>query len=74
MELGYEVRSCRVDLGEETAESVVSDILSGEKFDCIMIGAGIKGCRSIPFCLRKQFVTIQKRLNKSNLNLMEKRA
>ena len=42
MELGYEVQSCLVDLGE-TAESVVSDILSREKFDCIMIGFGIRG-------------------------------
>ena len=42
MELGYEVQSCLiVDLGETTAESVVSDILLREKFDCIMIGAGI---------------------------------
>jgi hypothetical protein len=42
MELGYEVQSCLVDLGE-TAENVVSDILSKEKFDCIMIGFGIRG-------------------------------
>jgi hypothetical protein len=41
MELGYEVQSCLVDLGE-TAESVVSDKLSKEKFDCIMVGAGIR--------------------------------
>jgi hypothetical protein len=41
MELGYEVQSCLVDLGE-TAESVVSDILSRERFDCIMIGAGVR--------------------------------
>jgi hypothetical protein len=41
MELGYEVQGCLVDLGE-TAESVVSDILSREKFDCIMVGAGIR--------------------------------
>jgi hypothetical protein len=40
-ELGYEVQGCLVDLGE-TAESVVSDMLSREKFDCIMIGAGIR--------------------------------
>ena len=39
MDLGYEVQTCLVDYGE-TAESVVSDILSREKFDCIMIGAG----------------------------------
>src|SRR5918996_3315817 len=41
VELGYEVQSCLVDLGE-TAESVVSDILSREKFDCITVGAGIR--------------------------------
>lgn len=40
-ELGYEVQPCFVDLGE-TAESVVSDTLSREKFDCIMIGAGVR--------------------------------
>ena len=41
MNLGYEVQTCLVDFGE-TAESLVSDILSREKFDCIMIGAGIR--------------------------------
>jgi hypothetical protein len=40
-EVGYEVQNCLVDLGE-TAESVVSDTLSREKFDCIMIGAGVR--------------------------------
>ncbi|MGC2597090.1 MAG: hypothetical protein WA395_03040, partial [Nitrososphaeraceae archaeon] len=40
-ELGYEVQISFVDLGE-TAESVVSDILSREKYDCIMIGAGVR--------------------------------
>ena len=40
-ELGYEVQNCFVDLGE-TAESVVSDTISREKFDCIMIGAGVR--------------------------------
>jgi hypothetical protein len=44
MELGFEVQTCLVDFGE-TAESVVSDILSSERFDCIMIGAGV---RAIP--------------------------
>jgi hypothetical protein len=55
MDLGYELQSCLVDLGE-TAESVVSDTLSREKFDCIMIGAGVRTsphCHRIPFCLRK---------------------
>jgi hypothetical protein len=41
MDLGYEVQTCLVDYGE-TAESIVSDILSREKFDCIMIGAGTR--------------------------------
>jgi hypothetical protein len=40
-EVGYEVQNCLVDLGE-TAESAVSDTLSREKFDCIMIGAGVR--------------------------------
>ena len=40
-ELGYEVQYRFVDLGE-TAESFVSDTLSREKFDCIMIGAGFR--------------------------------
>ena len=35
-ELGYEVQVSLVDLGD-TAESVVSDTLSREKFDCIMM-------------------------------------
>jgi hypothetical protein len=41
MDLGCEVQTCLVDFGE-TAESVVSDTLSREKFDCIMIGAGTR--------------------------------
>ena len=40
-ELGYELQTCLIDLGE-TAESVVSDTLSRENFDCIMIGAGVR--------------------------------
>jgi len=39
--LGYEPQVCFIDLGE-TAESVVSDRLSRENFDCIMIGAGVR--------------------------------
>jgi hypothetical protein len=43
MELGYKVQSCLIDPGgETTAESVVSDTLSREKYDCIMVGAGIR--------------------------------
>jgi hypothetical protein len=40
-DLGYEVQTCFVDFGE-TAESVLSDILSREKFDYIMVGAGVR--------------------------------
>jgi hypothetical protein len=41
MDMGYEPQICFIDLGE-TAESVVSDRLSRENFDCIMIGAGVR--------------------------------
>jgi hypothetical protein len=41
MDMGYEPQICFIDLGE-TAESVVSDRLSRENFDCIMIGAGLR--------------------------------
>ena len=40
-DLGYEPQICFIDLGE-TAESVVSDRLSRQNFDCIMIGAGVR--------------------------------
>ena len=40
-DLGYEPQICFIDLGE-TAESVVSDRLSRENFECIMIGAGVR--------------------------------
>lgn len=40
-DLGYEPQICFIDLGE-TAESVVSDRLLRENFDCIMIGAGVR--------------------------------
>ena len=40
-ELGFEVQNCLVDLGD-TAESVISDRLSRENYDCIMIGAGVR--------------------------------
>jgi hypothetical protein len=41
VELGYELQSCLLD-PRETDESVVSDTLSREKFDCIMVGAGVR--------------------------------
>lgn len=39
--LGYDTQLCLVDLGE-TVESVVSQKLSESKYDCIVIGAGIR--------------------------------
>jgi len=40
-QLGYDVRMCLTDFGE-TAESLVQDILVQKRFDCILIGAGIR--------------------------------
>lgn len=39
--LRYELQSCLLD-PRGTDESVVSDTLSREKFDCIMVGAGVR--------------------------------
>jgi hypothetical protein len=41
VELGYELQSSLLD-PRGTDESVVSDTLSREKFDCIMVGAGVR--------------------------------
>jgi hypothetical protein len=41
VELGYELQSCLLD-PRGTDESVVSDTLSREKFDCIMVSAGVR--------------------------------
>lgn len=42
--LGYRAEWCLVDLGE-TAEAVLEERLSAEKYDCILVGAGL---RTIP--------------------------
>jgi hypothetical protein len=39
--LGYDVTSCLVDLGE-TAEAVTTKALTSERFDCVLIGAGLR--------------------------------
>ena len=39
--LGYEVVSCLVDLGD-TAEAVVAQALAARRFDCVLIGAGLR--------------------------------
>src|SRR5918994_1189509 len=60
MDLGYEVQGCLVDLGE-TAESVVSDTLSREKFDCIMVGAGIRALPQHTLLFEKIINTIHQK-------------
>jgi hypothetical protein len=39
--LGYGVQMCFTDFGE-TAEAVVRDQLKQKRFDCVMIGAGVR--------------------------------
>ncbi len=39
--LGYSVQMCLTDLGE-TAEAVVRSQLKRKRFDCILIGAGVR--------------------------------
>ncbi len=39
--LGYSVQMCLTDFGE-TAEAVVQSRLNQERFDCILIGAGVR--------------------------------
>jgi hypothetical protein len=39
--LGYEVESCLVDAGE-TAEAAVERALKSARFDCVVIGAGLR--------------------------------
>ncbi|MBG6076336.1 hypothetical protein [Polaromonas sp. CG_9.11] len=38
---GYDVQMCLTDFGE-TAEAVVRDQLEQKRFDCILIGAGVR--------------------------------
>jgi hypothetical protein len=60
IDLGYQVQSCLVDLGE-TAENVVSDILSRERFDCIMVGAGIRALPQNTLLFEKIINTIHQK-------------
>jgi hypothetical protein len=41
MQLGYHATSCLVDRGE-TAESAVAEALSMGRYDCVLIGAGVR--------------------------------
>ena len=53
--LGYSVQICFTDFGE-TAEAVVQSVLKQKRFDCILIGAGI---RMIP----SNFILFEKIIN-----------
>src|SRR5437867_1202202 len=53
--LGYSVQMCMTDFGE-TAEAVVQSQLKQEKFDCILIGAGV---RTVP----SNFILFEKLIN-----------
>jgi len=39
--LGYSVKTCLTDFGE-TAEAVVQNQLEQKRFDCVLIGAGVR--------------------------------
>jgi len=43
--LGYDVQHCLIDFGQ-TAEAVVTAELQRQKFDCILIGAGVRAVPS----------------------------
>lgn len=54
--LGYDVQLCLVDLGE-TAEEVVNQKLTETKYDCVMIGAGVR-TSSDQFLLFEKLINI----------------
>jgi hypothetical protein len=39
--LGYFVDSCLIDLGE-TADAVLTEHLQAQRFDCVVVGAGLR--------------------------------
>ena len=53
--LGYDVQMCLSDFGE-TAETVVLDHLKRKRFDCVLIGAGVR-------TIRKNFILFEKLIN-----------
>ncbi len=53
--MGYSVQMCLTDFGE-TAEAVVQSVLKQKRFDCILIGAGV---RSNP----SNFILFEKLIN-----------
>jgi hypothetical protein len=53
--LGYSVQMCLTDFGE-TAETVVQNALNQKRFDCVLIGAGV---RAVP----SNFLLFEKLIN-----------
>jgi hypothetical protein len=53
--LGYDAQLCLIDFGE-TAEAVVSDRLGQKRFDCVLIGAGVR-------TIGKNFLLFEKLIN-----------
>jgi hypothetical protein len=53
--LGYDAQHCLIDFGQ-TAEAVVSGVLQQQRFDCILIGAGV---RDVP----SNFILFEKLIN-----------
>ena len=53
--LGYDAQHCLIDFGQ-TAEAVVSGVLQQQRFDCILIGAGV---RDVP----SNFILFEKLVN-----------
>jgi hypothetical protein len=51
-DLGYEVTSCLIDL-DATAEAGVTAALRDERFDCIVIGAGLREPKERPLLFEK---------------------
>jgi hypothetical protein len=60
VELGHEVQICLLDL-RETAESVLSDTLLREKFDYILVGAGVRTLPQHTFLFEKIMNTIHQK-------------
>ena len=57
---GYDVQMCLTDFGE-TAEAVVQDRLMRKRFDCILIGAGIRA-------IAGNFILFEKLINVVHAN------
>jgi hypothetical protein len=54
--LGYEAQTCLIDFGE-TAEAVVRAQLEQKRFDCVLIGAGVRTSRGT-FLLFEKLINV----------------